>query len=339
MDHSPSLQQYLLFGNLKRNYLISPSQKALIDIPGGSLLFSAIGLKLWHPNAGLISRVGEDYPQEWLEKLKSFGFDTRGIHILPRTIDLRSFVAYTDLETRTFDSPISHFANLGLQLPKDLLGYTVPVPQIDSRTQPNDLTLRASDIPTDFLDATAAHLGPTDYLTHSLLPSVLHRGNISTITLDPGSGYMNPTFWDNLPVLVKGITAFLCNEEKLNSLFQGRTKDPWEMAETIASWGAEIVVIKRGGRGQFVYEQATRGRWMVPAYPARITNPTGCGDAYNGGFLVGYRDTYNPVEAALCGTISASFVIEGDSPFYALDALPGLAKARLENLRESVRRI
>ncbi len=339
MDHSPSLQQFLLFGNLKRNFLIPPSQKPQINIPGGSLVYTAMGLKVWNNTAGLVSRVGEDYPQDWLEKLKSLGFDTRGINILPRTIDLRSFTAYSDPDHCTHDSPVSHFASLGMQLPKDLLGYSAPIPQIDSRNQPTDLTLRASDIPADFLDATAAHLGPVDYLTHTLLPSILHRGNISTITIDPAWGYMNPTFWDNMHGVVKGITAFLCNEEKITSLFQGRSNDIWEMAETIAGWGAEIVVVKKGGRGQYIYEQATRGRWIIPAYPARITNPHGCGDAYNGGFLVGFRSSYNPVEAALSGAISASFVIEGDSPFYALDALPGLAKARMEALRESVRRI
>jgi hypothetical protein len=32
-------------------------------------------------------------------------------------------------------------------------------------------------------------------------------------------------------------------------------------------------------------------------------------------------------------------VIEGSTPFYAMDALPGLSEARLAALRESVRKV
>ena len=56
-------------------------------------------------------------------------------------------------------------------------------------------------------------------------------------------------------------------------------------------------------------------------------------------FLAGYRQTYDPVQAALYGNISASLVVEGVGPFYALDTLPGLPEARLEALRQSVRRV
>jgi sugar/nucleoside kinase (ribokinase family) len=171
-----------------------------------------------------------------------------------------------------------------------------------------------------------------------LLPPILRQGHVSTITIDPAATYMNPIFWDDIQVLVKGITAMLTSEEKLRGLFEGRTSDLWEMAETVASWGCDIVVIKRRGRGQYVYEHNGRSRWTIPAYPARIVDPTGVGDAFCGGFLTGYRLAYDPLEAALHGNISSSLVIEGSGVFYALDTLPGLAKARLEGLRGMARR-
>ncbi|WP_322808043.1 PfkB family carbohydrate kinase, partial [Thermanaerothrix sp.] len=65
-------------------------------------------------------------------------------------------------------------------------------------------------------------------------------------------------------------------------------------------------------------------------------DPTGAGDAFCGGFLAGYRQTYDPLAAVLHGNVSASLVIEGSGPFYALEALPGLAQARLEALRDAV---
>jgi hypothetical protein len=41
----------------------------------------------------------------------------------------------------------------------------------------------------------------------------------------------------------------------------------------------------------------------------------------------------------LYGSVSASLVVEGSGVFYALDALPRLAQARLEALHETVRKI
>jgi sugar/nucleoside kinase (ribokinase family) len=111
------------------------------------------------------------------------------------------------------------------------------------------------------------------------------------------------------------------------------------MAETLGSYGCEIIVIKRGERGQILYDAVSNARWEIPAYPARWVNSTGAGDAFCGGFLAGYRSTYDPLEAVLHGNISASMTIEGSGPFYALDALPGLAQARLEALHESARRV
>ncbi len=334
---SPPILRYLVAGQLRRDYVITPHGTAFSDVLGGSLLYAAAGVAIWESGVGLISRIGEDFPQEWLERIERYDLDLHGIRILPETIDLRSFVAFPDLETRQTDNPVSHYARLNLPYPKSLLGYSPPAPQPDSRTQPNRLTIRANEIPDHYLDATAAHLCPLDFLSHTLLPTALRQGRITTITLDPAAGYMNPVFWDDIPLVVKGITAFLTSEEKLRGLFQGRTSDLWEMAETIASFGCEIVAIKRQARGQLIYDHAGHNRWIIPAYPAQVVNPTGAGDAFCGGFLAGYRASYDPLRAALCGNISASMVVEGNSPLYPLDALPGLAYARMESLRSSVR--
>lgn len=333
------LLRYIIAGKLLRNFVIPPHGKPLADVPGGGLLYAAAGMAVWETGIGLIGRAGEDYPQEWLARLSRLGFDIRGIKVLPQAIDLRYFVGYPEGEKASTDNPVAHYARQGLSFPKTLLGYTPPAQQIDSRTRPTLLTIRQNDFPADYLDATAAHLGPLDYLSHVLLPSVLRRGQIHTLTLDPGSQYMNPTFWEDIPMLLNGLNGFLCSEEKITSLFQGRSIDLWEMAETLAGYGCEMVVIKRGSRGQYLYNGLNHTRWIIPAYPVQVADPTGAGDAYCGGFLAGYRSSYDPLEAALAGSVSAALVIEGTNPFYAMDALPGLAKARMVALRDMVRKV
>lgn len=338
MNTTP-LIRYLVFGKLKREFILPPVGKPVIDQVGGSLLYAAAGLGLWDTDMGLVARASEDFPREWMSLTSRSGMDTRGIRFLNEKVDHRWFCAYEDLNNRSYDRPVGHFAQTGLPFPNSLLGYVEPSDQLDSRTVPTPSTLRSTDLPADYLDATAAHFCPLDFLSHSLLPSALRQGHITTITIDPAPAYMTPVFWDDIPHLVKGITAFLTSEEKLESLFQNRSEDLWEMAEALGSYGCEIIVIKRGANGQLIYEHATHSKWILPAYPARVVNPTGAGDAFCGGFLSGFKTTFNPIEGALSGNVAASMMIEGNTPFHPLDALPGLANARREALRETLRRV
>lgn len=337
-----STPRYLVLGRLTRDYVILQNGTPLLDIPGGSALYAAVGLAIWdpRPSPAMIARVGEDFPQEWLDDFERHGLDVGGVKILPQTIDLRFFTAIIDRYTRILDDPVAHFARAGLSFPKALLGYKPENGSaIDSRTQMLPISLRQADIPEAYLDATAAHLCPLDYLSHSLLPALLRQSEFTTITLDPSPGYMNPAYWSEIPALLTGLTAFLPAEEEVRQLFQNRTTDLWEMAEALSAYGCEIIVIKCGERGQLLYDAATRSRWEIPPYPARFSNPIGAGDSFCGGFLAGYRRTFDPLEAVLYGNIAASLVVEGDLATYALDALPGLHLARLEALRQSVRKV
>ena len=339
MEHASP--RFLFAGQLTRDYLLFPDGTALLDVPGGNVLYASVGQGVWEPDSlpGVIARVGEDYPSEWIERFTRRGLDVRGVRVLPEAVDLRNFVAFTDRTTRSREEPVVHFARRGMTFPRALLGYRSPKDQIDSRTRLLPTSLRQGDIPPDFMDASAAHLCPLDYLTHSMLPAVLRQAQFTTITLDPSPGYMNPTFWDDVPALLTGLTAFLPSEEEARLLFQGRTSDLWEIAAGLAAYGCEIIVFKCGERGQLLYDAASRARWEVPPYPARLVNPVGIGDAFCGGFIAGYRRTYDPLEAVLHGNISASLVIEGHDPTYALDALPGLPAARMEALRDLARKV
>jgi sugar/nucleoside kinase (ribokinase family) len=333
--------RFVIAGQLKRDFALIPGGKALVDVPGGNLIYAAAGFGVWEAmnQTGLMARVGEDYPREWLANINQRGFDIRGIRVLPEAIDLRSFYVYSDMYTRLTEDPATHFTRLQQPFPKALLNYTRPRNSYDSHSQLTPTSLRQSDIPADYLEASAAHLCPIDFLTHTLLPAVLRQSGVTTVTLDPSAGTMTPTFWDDMPAMVSGLTAFLPNEDEMRTLFHGRSTDLWQMMEAISDYGCEIVVVKRGERGQYLYDRATRGHWEISAYPARVVNPTGAGDSFCGGFLAGYRKTYEPLQAALYGGISASLTVEGSGAFYALDALPGLAEARLEALKDGVRKV
>ena len=331
--------RFIVAGKLARQYILLPTGEVFEDVLGGSAVYGAAGVGLWEKGVAIVARTGQDFPEPWLNKIERASIDRRGVRCLPDVVDLREFIAYPDPETRVLENPVALYSQRGLEFPKNLLGYNRPTNQLDSRSRPSLLTIRQSDIPSDYLDAIAAHICPLDFLSHTLLPPTFRQGHINTITLDAGEGYMDPMFYDDMPVILSGLTAFFCNEEKLTRLFAGRSTDTWEMAEALAEMGCDLIVVKRRARGQFLYDRTSKTRWMIPAYPAQAYNLTGAGDAFCGGFLAGYRTSYDPLQATLCGNISASFAIEGSSPFYAIETMPGLASARLESLRSKVRRV
>jgi sugar/nucleoside kinase (ribokinase family) len=328
--------QFLVFGKLTREYLLPPVGPARLDVAGGNLLYAAAGLRIWESDIGLVGRVGDDYPREWLNACIARGFDTCGIRILSKDIDVREFIAYNESFEMNQINPVSHFARREMTFPKSLLGYQ----PLDQKKKPDpDRMLSVTDIPGDYLTARAALLCPMDIVTQTQLIAGMKRGSVHTFVLDPGADAMTPKARRELPALLNSVTAFLPSQEELSDLFWGQTYDLWEMAEAVSMYGCEYVVIKCGAHGQLLYDTNSKRKWEIPAYPARLADPTGAGNAFCGGFLAGYCRNYDPLEGVLYGNISASLKVEGSGAFYPLDVLPGLAEARLSALRGMVREV
>ena len=337
---TPDHPTYLVFGELRRDFLITPDQKVLPDQLGGSLLYAAEGVSLWldeTDRVGLVARVGEDYPREWIERIAQRNYDVDGIKVVPEELDLRFFRAYLDLRTFSDEDPVGHFSRLGLSMPRSLLGYSKPK-KIKSLQEVTSLSLRQSDLPQFYKQVKSAHLCSLDYISHTLIPAALRQTGTEIITLDPGL-YMYKEYWENVKSMVIGLTAFLPSEDELCQLFLGRTTDIREMAEEVASWGVDIVVVKRAWQGQMLYDRNEKRFYEVPAYPSKMVDPTGAGDVFAGGFLAGLTRTGSPIQAVMYGNVAASFAVEGSGAFYTQGALPGLQKARLESIRETVREV
>lgn len=331
--------QFVVAGLMRREYLLPPVGRPLLDAPGGNLLYAASGLRVWETEIGLLGRVGEDYPFKWRRDFEERGFDTRGLKMLPGSLDLRTFRAYSESFESSRNNPVSHFAHREMTFPKSLLGYKPPSDSQDNSRQPHPHAPTVGDIPKEYLDASAAHICPMDFTSQGQLLAAFKAGSATTVTLDPEPAYMTTGFQKDLRELLNGLTAFLPSRDELQSLFWGKTNDLWEMIEGLGSFGCEFILMKSGGLGQYLYDAVGKHRWEIPAYPSRMADPTGAGDAFCGGFLAGYRKTYDPLQAALHGNVSASLAVEGSGAFYPLDVMPGLAQARLEALRDLVRKV
>lgn len=330
---------YLFIGGLRTDYCITHQGHVRLGVMGGNAVYAATGARIWSSSVGIISRVGSNYPSEWIHSLQASGIHTEGIRILEEPYDTRTFYAYLSEEKRIDVNPAAHFLRIGHPLPKELLDYQSSTENQADRNNLEPLAIRPSDVPNEALHARAAHLSPAHFLTHAILPVKLREFRIPLITLDPSSRYMEPEFHDDLPVILHGLDAFLPSESEALAFFRPAEPDVWEMAEFFSSMGTRFVIIKCGAKGQFIWDSEECRRWHVPAYPVSVKDVTGAGDTYCGGFLVGLDQTNDIVEAALRGAVSASIALEGVNPLYTLETLPGFAEARVESLRDTVREI
>jgi len=330
---------YLVAGQLQRDILLPADGQPQIDVPGGEPLYAAAGMLVWDKGVGVLARVGEDYPRDWFSTFKKKGLDVRGVRILPEPMDLRNFLAYDGQNKLQQNNPVAHFSRLGFPLPKVLLGFQPPTQTNELQIKVADPSPRPMDIPSDYFDAKRVHLCGMEFPSASRLVSCFREANISTLTLDPQSNWMQPTRWNEIILILNGLSAFLPSEEDLRALFWGKTDDLVEMMKAIADQGCDLVVVKCGSRGQILYDGCSHKCWQIPAYPVQQVHPTGAGASFCGGFLAGYHLTYDPLQAVLHGNISASLTIEGVSVFHPLEAAPGLAKARLNSMKDRLREI
>ena len=306
---------------MRIDYLITHEGEARVGEVGGNALYAAVGAALWGKKVGLWARIGENYPQEWLISLNSKGFSTDGLVRVAGNQDHRTFFAYKAEGPRIDTNPAAHFARIGQPLPDALADYIDSTPGQDDPHNYEPLAVQPEDWPNGYDGVKAVHLSPISLATHLHVPNKLRHQGVQTITCDPGERYMVPDKVSFIKQLLPQVDAFLPSGMEVRSLL-GTNVDLKEAAKTLADWGALVVIIKNGKRGVLVYEKENGRFTSMPAYhkrnDPRIIDVTGAGDSFCGGFLVGFAQTGDPIQAAKMGVVTSSLVIEGYGALYAL---------------------
>jgi len=99
---------------------------------------------------------------------------------------------------------------------------------------------------------------------------------------DPGQGL--PMFdGEALRAFIGQATWVAVNDYEASLLGERTGWTPEEIAGRV-----EALIVTRGGDGSWIYAQGMRHE-IPPARPARVADPTGCGDAYRAGLLFGLQ--------------------------------------------------
>src|SRR3972149_6007662 len=139
--------EYAVVGGMREDYFITPAGEAHLHKMGGNALDPAVGARLWAEHVGIVSRVGDNYPQAWLDTIETRGIDTRGVKVIPGAQDTRTFYAYLSLEERSDTDPDSHFARLGQPLPPELADYVTSTEGQEDRKKFGPLAVRPAPPP------------------------------------------------------------------------------------------------------------------------------------------------------------------------------------------------
>jgi sugar/nucleoside kinase (ribokinase family) len=326
----------IIIGRLNRETIINRNNDLSINQPGGNLLYTANGFTLCGKKAGLVSRISSDFPDDWIDEIQNPNLNTLGITKITNNPDSRNYFLVTE-ENKIIDSnPQKYFSEHNLPLPKVLLGYEPNPLIVDNRKQGTDFTIRPEDIPTEYFDSQYLALCPVDFLTHNMIPAFFRSKTGGEVFLHASRGYTHSAFFYDIPPLLNGSSMVLISEENAKRLFLGKSDDTWVIAEALASYGVEIIVISKEDGGYDIFDNSNKKKYHIPCYPVNCIDPVCVDDAFFGGFLGGYLTHYDPVISTVIGSAIASVKREGSSPKYILGALHELLQARIDFLKEKM---
>jgi len=326
----------IIAGRVFFETIINTNKQVFINKPGGGILYAAAGFYLWKKGAGLIAKISENNSIEWTREFKNNHFDTSGINNISRDFEQRRFYSIKNPNTVFTDNPQKHFFEIKHPLPKSLLGYEPPQTAIDNRNTPAPYSIQPDDIPKGYLQTNNLLLCPIDYYSHSLIPPFYRSQTNGNVILCASDGYMHPSFWFDIPPLIRGSSVFIATENQIRNLCRGKSEDIWEMVEYLAQSGVEIVIIVNSTGTQRLYIAVTSKKYEIPSCPSIVVDTIGTFAAFCGGFGAGFTTHFDPLRAGLMGSVSASLNVEGSTPLHTLKSFPDLVNARLESLLDSV---
>lgn len=315
---------YVTVGCLAIDNIINARGIKKLNVFGGNAVFGTAGMYLWHDGTiGVVSRKGTDISDEWMRMLRQKEIDVEGIRDVPMRHMMFSGMIYDEKGERrevTF--------NEDEQSEELVAGFPVMTPEMVKMAH-EEFAPKVEDIPEKYSDGDV-FLAARHYDRQLSYAQYFREKNPhGIIVLDTGQDYMKPECIDKLPQLFSLVDVVIPSEVEVKGLFGDIPMA--EAAERLVQLGARNVVVKIGKRGCLVY--VNKEIIFVNAFHSEtVKDPTGAGDSFCGGFLVGYKKTHDLVTAAKYGTVSSSFIIEDFGIESALQVTREMAEERLKSV-------
>lgn len=277
---SAAAKPLLVVGSVAFDNVITPhgSQEGIL---GGAASYCSLAAS-YFTQPLMVGVVGNDFGEEYLERLRSRGIDLEGLQ--------RDESGPTFFWKGKYHENFNRRDTLDIQL------------NVFERFRP--------ELPNNYKTASYVLLGN---IHPALQAHVLDQleGNESYVLADTIDLWIN-TERDHLLNLIKRVNLFVINDSEAEEITA--EKNIILAGKKLRSMGPESVIIKKGEHGAILFHED--GLFALPAYPVtELRDPTGAGDSFAGALLgrLASRDRHDfPAikEAMVYGTAVASLTVE-----------------------------
>lgn len=275
-------------------------------ILGGAATFIGLAASQFEVDSSIISVVGGDFPEEYLNLMSNKNMDVSGIEIIK--------------EGKTFFwSGLYH---------NDMNSRDTLV------TELNVLADFKPQVPENYRNSNVVMLGNLHPLVQiSVIEQMTHKPKM--IVLDTMNFWMDNALEDLLKV-IKQIDVITINDEEARQL--SGEYSLVVAARKIHEMGPKYVVIKKGEHGAFLFHE--ENVFFAPALPLEeVFDPTGAGDTFAGGFsgyLAATQDFSfeNMKNAIIYGSTLASFCVEKFGTKRMIDLNKNEVQERLKQFKK-----
>jgi sugar/nucleoside kinase (ribokinase family) len=275
------MNKLLIVGTVAFDAIETPFGKT-DKILGGAGTYIGLSASFFNLQSAIVSVVGDDFPQEYLDLLTERNVDISGLEVVKGGKTFFWSGRYrNDLNSRdTLDTQLNVLADFQ------------PV------------------VPQNFKDADVVMLGNLHPIVQS---SVLDQMETKPklVVLDTMNFWMDCALPELLEV-IKRVDVITINDEEARQL--SGEYSLVKAAAIIQAMGPEYVVIKKGEHGALLFHD--KEVFFAPALPLEeVFDPTGAGDTFAGGFAgfitqsenVSFENMKN---AVIYGSNLASFCVE-----------------------------
>jgi sugar/nucleoside kinase (ribokinase family) len=275
------MNKLLIVGTVAFDAIETPFGKT-DKILGGAATFIGLSASHFNLNSAIVSVVGDDFPQEYLDLLTVRNIDISGLEIVKggKTF-FWSGKYHNDLNSR--DTLVTELNTLADFQPK---------------------------VPENFKDADVVMLGNLHPIVQSsVLDQMTHKPKL--VVLDTMNFWMDCALSELLEV-IKRVDVITINDEEARQL--SGEYSLVKAAAKIHGMGPKYVVIKKGEHGALLFHN--KEVFFAPALPLEeVFDPTGAGDTFAGGFAGFITQSENisfdnMKQAIIQGSNLASFCVE-----------------------------
>lgn len=294
----------LVVGTVALDSVETPTESREMVLGGSASFFSYAAS--YFGGVNLVGVVGEDFPPQHVELLKSRGINTSGLQIVPgkKTFYWRGKYLPNMNDRETLEVHLNVFGEFDPVLPEEY--------------RRSKFVFLANGAPS---------------IQMKVLEQVPGRVLAVADTMD----LWIQTAHDDLMKLLKRIDGLVMNDSEAKLLTGD--ENLVRAGHKVREMGPKFVVIKKGEHGAMFFSE--HETYVMPAYPTPdVVDPTGAGDSFAGG-MMGYlaeKGNFEPrtlKEALAYGVLVASFTVED----FSLDRMKQIERADLDRRMEEYRRM